>query len=131
MEVKDMSTKDERDVLELLKAELDHIEKGGYGRSVRTPWRPTSVFQDSLTCLNFGYPYRAHPCNECFLDELAPPEQRAAEVPCHHIPLDAEGTTVEEIESEENQQKLEEKVKVWLRAKIKEIEDARALSVQS
>jgi hypothetical protein len=40
---------DDRDVLEVLKAELDFIEKGGYGRSVRTPWLPTSVFQDSLT----------------------------------------------------------------------------------
>jgi hypothetical protein len=126
-----MSTKDERDVLELLKAELDYIEKGGYGRSVRTPWRPTSVFQDSLTCINYGFPYRAHPCNECFLDELVPPGERAENVPCHHIPLDAEGTTIEEIESEENQHKLEEKVKTWLRMKIKEIEDSRAQSVQN
>ena len=29
--------KDERNVVELLKTELDFIEKGGYGRSVRTP----------------------------------------------------------------------------------------------
>ena len=126
-----MTTKDERDVLELLKAELDHIEKGGYGRSVRTPWRPTSVFQDSLTCLNYGFPYRAQPCSECFLDELVPPGEHAAAIPCHHIPLDAEGTTIEDIESEDNQQKLEEKVKAWLRAKIKEIEDERAMPVQS
>ena len=126
-----MSTKDERDVLEMLKAELDHIEKGGYGRSVRTPWRPTSVFRDSLTCINYGYPYRAHPCNECFLNELVPSGERAAAIPCHHIPLDAEGTTIEQIESEENQQKLEEKVKTWLRTKIKEIEDSRALPVQN
>ena len=126
-----MSTKDERDVLELLKAELDHIEKGGYGRPVRTPWRPTSVFQDSLTCINYGYPYRAHPCDECFLNELVPPGGRDAAIPCHHIPLDAEGTTVEEIESEENQQKLEEKVKTWLRTKIKEIEDSRAQPVEN
>ena len=27
--------RDERDLLELLKTELDFIEKGGYGRSVR------------------------------------------------------------------------------------------------
>ena len=126
-----MSTKDERDVLELLKAELDHIEKGGYGRSVCAPWRPTSVFQDSLTCINYGYPYRAHPCNECFLNELVPSGRRAAAIPCHHIALDAEGTTVEEIESEDNQQMLEEKVKTWLRTKIKEIEDSRAQPVQS
>jgi len=29
-------TQDDRDVLELLKTELDFIEQGGYGRSVRT-----------------------------------------------------------------------------------------------
>ena len=46
---------DERDILEVLRAELDFIEKGGYGRSVRTPEKPTSIFQGSLTCLNFGY----------------------------------------------------------------------------
>lgn len=126
-----MSMKDERDILELLKAELDFVEQGGYGRSVRTPWKPTSVFQDSLTCLNFGYPYRAHPCHECFLDELVPPERRTEQVPCHHIPLAADGTTVEKIESEENQQKLEETVKTWLRAKIREIEEQRAQAAQS
>ena len=119
-----MST-DERDPLELLKAELDFIEKGGYGRSVRTPWKPTSVFQDSLSCLNYGYPYRAHPCSECLLDDFVPVGQHATLVPCHHIPLDAEGETVEELELADNQQLLEEKVKAWLRARIKEIEDRR------
>jgi hypothetical protein len=123
--------KDGRDVLELLKAELDYIEKGGYGRSVRTPWKPTSVFQDSLTCINFGYTYRAHPCEECVLHALVPPERRAEEVPCHHIALDAEGTTIEEVESEDNQQKLEEMVKTWLRAKIREVKEQRTLSLQS
>ena len=117
---------DERDPLELLKAELDFIEKGGYGRSVRTPWKPTSVFQDSLSCLNYGYPYRAHPCSACLLDDFVPEGKHSAEVPCHHIPLDAEGETVEELELAENQQLLEEKVKAWLRARIKEIEDQRA-----
>lgn len=122
---------DERNTLELLQAELDHIEKGGYGRPVGTPWKPTSVFQDSLTCLNYGFPYRAHSCSECFLNELVPLESRAEEVPCHHIPLNAEGTTIEGLESEENQQKLEAGVKVWLRAKINEIEVERAASASS
>lgn len=120
---------DERDILEVLKAELDYIERGGYGRPVKTPWRPTSVFQDSLTCINFGYPYRAHPCDECFLNDLVPQERRAEAVPCHHIPLDAEGATVEAAELEENQARLEEKVKTWLRAKIEEIEHARSHAV--
>jgi len=118
---------DDRDILEVLHEELDFIEKGGYGRSVRTPWKPTSVFQDSLSCLNYGYPYRAHPCHECLLDDFVPESRHAAPVPCHHIPLDAEGETVEELELEDNQQLLEEKVKTWLRARIKEIEDSRAV----
>ena len=121
---------DERDTLEVLKAELDFIEKGGYGRSVRTPWKPTSVFQGSLSCLNYGYPYRAHPCSECLLDDFVPEGERAAEIPCHHIPLDAGGETVEELETKENQQLLEEKVKAWLRARIKEIEGERAAAAQ-
>ena len=36
-------TTDERDILELLKDELDFVEKGGYGRSVRTPWQSKST----------------------------------------------------------------------------------------
>ena len=119
-----MST-DTRDRLELLKAELDFIEKGGYGRSVRTPWKPTSIFQGSLSCLNYGYPYRAHPCSACLLDDFVPEGQHAAPVPCHHIPLDAEGDTVEGLELKDNQQLLEDKVKAWLRARISEIENRR------
>ena len=117
---------DTRDRLEILKAELDFIEKGGYGRSVRTPWKPTSIFQGSLSCLNYGYPYRAHPCSACLLDDFVPEGQHAAPVPCHHIPLDAEGDTVEGLEQNDNQQLLEDKVKAWLRARIKELEAERA-----
>jgi hypothetical protein len=118
--------KDDRDILELLKEELDFIEKGGYGRSVRTPWKPTSTFQDSLTCINYGYPYRAHPCNECHLLDFVSPEHRMEEVPCHHIPLNEMGETIEDLESEDNEAKLERKVRDWLRARIKEIEEERA-----
>jgi len=118
--------KDERDILELLKDELDFIEKGGYGRSVRTPWQEKSGFQDSLTCINYGYPYRAHPCNECHLIDFVAPENHSAPIPCHAIPLNAAGETLEDLEQEENQPKLEETMKSWLRARIKEIEEQRA-----
>jgi len=116
---------DDRDVLELFRDELDFIEKGGYGRSVRTPWKPTSPFQDSLTCLNFGYPYRPHPCEECHLIEFVPADKRAETIPCHHIPLGKSGETVDTLELEENQQKMESEMKKWLRVKIKEMEDER------
>jgi hypothetical protein len=115
-------TKDERDVLELLKDELAFIEQGGYGRSVRTPWLPKSVFQDSLSCINYGYPYRAHPCNECHLLDFVAEEYRGQEVPCHFIPLNDRGETIEDLEGQNNEPKLEADVKKWLRGKIAELE---------
>jgi hypothetical protein len=117
---------DERDILELLKEELSFVESGGYGRSVRTPWQNKSVFQDSLSCINYGYPYRAHPCNECHLLEFVSPENQTQPVPCHCIPLNADGETIEKLELKDNQAHLEREVRAWLRAKIKEIEDQRA-----
>jgi len=120
---------DDRDILELLKGELSFIEKGGYGRSVRTPWQPKSAFQDSLTCINYGYPYRAHPCNECHLLEFVSPEHQVAEVPCHYIPLNEAGETIEDLEAEGNEAKLERRVRDWLRAKIKKIEEERSKQV--
>ncbi len=118
--------KDDRDILEVLQEELDFIEKGGYGRSVRMPWQPKSALQDSLTCINYGYPYRAHPCNECALIDFVAPENRSAPIPCHFIPLNEAGTTIEDLECEDDQRKLEETLKHWLREKISEIERQRA-----
>jgi hypothetical protein len=119
-------TTDERDILELLKEELDFIENGGYGRSVRTPWHSKSTFQDSLSCINYGYPYRAHPCAECHLLDFVTPEHRNEEIPCHFIPLNTDGETIEDLELQENQAKLEREVARWLRERIKQIEEERA-----
>ena len=116
--------KDERDLLELLKMELDFIEKGGYGRSVRTPWKETSSFRDSLTCMNYALPEKEHPCSACHLIDFVPDENRLDEVPCHAIPLNEEGETVENLEG--NQAKLEEALKHWIRRKIAELEAARS-----
>jgi len=115
--------KDERDILDLLKSELDFIEKGGYGRSVKTPWRPTSSFRDSLTCVNYALPEKAHPCSECHLIEFVPRDKQTEEVPCHFIPLNQAGETVETLDA--NEPKLEEALKEWMREKIREIEAQR------
>jgi hypothetical protein len=117
--------KDDRDILELLRTELDFLEKGGYGRSVRTPWKATSPFRDSLTCVNYALPEKAHPCSDCHLIDFVPSEKRSEELPCHAIPLNEAGDTVESLELENNQTKLEETLKQWMRAKIKQIEAAR------
>jgi hypothetical protein len=122
----DAMTTDERDILELLKNELDFIESGGYGRSVREPWHNKSTFQDSLSCINYGYPYRAHPCNECHLLDFVTPEHRTDDVPCHFIPLNTDGDTIEDLELQDNQAKLEREVGKWLRDRIKQIEEERA-----
>ena len=118
--------KDERDILELLKHELEFIEQGGYGRSVRAPWQPKSTFQDSLTCINYGYPYRAHPCNECHLLQFVSPDHQRDEVPCHFIPLNSDGETIEDLEWQGNEAKIERDVSSWLRTRIMEIEEERA-----
>jgi hypothetical protein len=117
--------KDERDILELFREELDFIEKGGYGRSVRTPWQPKSIFQDSLTCINYAYLYQAHPCNECHLFDLVAPKEQTAMVPCHQIRLNESGLTIQDMEADDNQPQLEANVKRWLRTRIAEIEKER------
>ena len=114
--------KDDRDLLELLKTELAFIEKGGYGRSVKTPWLPTSIFQDSTICLNYADPKRSHPCDDCLLISFVPSFYRVASVPCHHIPLDAAGDTVASLEQTGDQKELEQTVKGWLRYRIAQLE---------
>lgn len=116
---------DTRDILEVLKFELNFLEQGGYGRSVRTPWKPTSVFQDSLSCVNFNDPGRPHACNECLLSDFVPAEHAGENVPCHHIPLNKEGETIETMERQYTQQEMEEAVKDWLRALIQHLETQR------
>lgn len=118
--------KDERDILEVLKEELDFIEQGGYGRSVRTPWHPKSTFQDSLSCINYADPNHTHPCNECHLLNYVSAEHQAEEVPCHFIPLNETGETIEDLEAKDNEAKLEREVKDWLRARIRQIEEERS-----
>ena len=119
--------KDERDILEILRAELNFLEKGGYGRSVRTPKVPTSAFQDSPSCLCF--PYHDHQ-DECALMQFVPPDRRLEAVPCHHIPLNEAGETVDLVERTGSQDESEELVKNWLRERIAEIEHERATARQ-
>jgi hypothetical protein len=120
--------RDDRDILELLKEELAFLEQGGYGRSVRTPWLPKSAFQDSLTCINYADPNRTRPCNECHLIDFVAREHHSEAVPCHYIALNEAGQTIEDLEAEGNQAKLEATLKEWMKGKIKQIEEQRAAS---
>ena len=122
-------SKDKRDLLEVLQSELDFIEHGGYGRSVRIPWRAKSAFQDSRTCLNYAYLEKAHPCSECQLIDFVPGDKRSEQVPCHFIPLDESGETIDRLESENSQYRLERVLKTWLQAKITVIKATRPPAV--
>lgn len=116
----------DRNLLEALRAELNFVEKGGYGRSVETPWQPTSIFRDSLVCLNYAEPEKVHPCEECLLFGFIPREDRQGVIPCHDIPLNDKGETIAMLEQRGDQGYLEETVKAWLRAAILRLEAAQA-----
>jgi hypothetical protein len=121
---------DERDILQVLEAELDFIEKGGYGRSVRTPWKPQSAFEDSLSCINYADVQKSHSCDECGLIDFVPADHLTEKVPCHFIPLNTAGETVGELEETDDQEKLETELKKWLRARIQEVKSARLAAAQ-
>ena len=110
------------DILELLRFELKFLEDGGYGRSPHTPWRPSYVFEDSPTCLNFDDASRPNPCNECFLMQFVPKERQEEGVPCRFIPLSEKRETVEDFYRSGTQIEMEGALKSWLRKEISRIE---------
>lgn len=120
-------TSDQQDILEILKSELEFIEKGGYRVPEKEQAEPVStMFADSATCLNYGYPYRVHPCGECPLMEFVPEDRRVSPMPCHHIPLDESGQTVEALEEAQNPTGMQAAVKTWLQQTISRIESQRS-----
>jgi hypothetical protein len=123
--------KDERDLLEVLKFELQFLEDGGYGRSPRTPWRPQYIFEDSLTCMNYDSKENPGPCSDCVLMQLVPPEHRSEKIPCRHIPFNTSGENLDSLYRYGDQHETEETVGAWLRATIQRLEEERAAARQS
>jgi hypothetical protein len=117
--------KDNRDLLEVLKFELEFLEQGGYGRLPREAWRSRLIFEDSPTCPNFNSTDRV-PCEACGLAPLIPKDAFQDAVPCDHIPLTPSGDTLESLYRTGTQQEIEDAVGRWLRATIKRLETERA-----
>jgi hypothetical protein len=86
---------DTRDLLEVLRAELAFIEKGGYLHTARAEWRPQFMFQDSPTCLNFDPSKPPQPCADCVMRKLVPTQDNDREIPCRFIELNKHGDTVD------------------------------------
>lgn len=117
--------KDERDLLEVLKFELQFLEDGGYGRSPSARWRPQLIFEDSPTCMNFNSQEQG-PCSDCVLMQLVPREFRSAQIPCRHIPFDKSGETLDSLYRCSEQGEIEDVFGNWLRATIQRLEEERA-----
>lgn len=118
-------THDDRDLLTVLRAELAFLEKDGYRHTPSAPWRPQFIFEDSPTCLNHGRTGEPLPCSECLLMHLIPADCRNERIPCRHIPLNAQGFTIDTYYRLGTQEEVEAAVGVWLR---KIIERLTALS---
>ena len=115
--------KDDRNTLEVLKAELNFVEKGGYGRSPREPWRATLAFEDSPTCMNYDTKEHPTPCAECLLMEFVPADNTGEKVPCRHIPLTEEGDSLLQLYSGGTEQQIEEALAKWLKKAIAKLEN--------
>ena len=90
-----------------------------------------SIFQDSLSCLNFNEPDRPHPCSECFLTDIVPDKSKEEPVPCHHIALNADGETIYTMERQRSQLETEEALREWLHKTIARLENERAQAAKS
>ncbi len=115
--------RDERDLLEVLKFELEFLEAGGYGRSPKTPRRQPLIFEDSLTCMNYDSKENRNPCSECVLMQLVPPEFKLAQVPCRRIPFNEAGESLDTLYRDGDQRALEDAARKWLRATILRLEE--------
>lgn len=124
-------TNDKRDLLEVLKAELEFLENAGYHHTARAPWRPQFMFQDSPTCLNFDPARPPKPCSDCVLMQLVPENLREKKIPCRYIPLSEDGETVESYYRTGTQEEMETGVAHWLRTTIARLEQEKSEALRS
>jgi hypothetical protein len=122
-------SKDKRDLLEVLKAELEFLEKGGYRHTARADWRPQFMFQDSPTCLNFDPTQPPKPCADCVLMQLIPEELRDKNIACRYIPLSEQGETIDSFYRTGTQEELETAIAQWLKSTIARLEREKAESI--
>jgi len=111
-----------KEIIDQLRLERDVLKNGGYGRSVRTPQKPTKLFRDSVTCLNFGETVKQHPCYECLLWEWVPADCQGEDLPCHFIPLNERGDTVASLEDSGKREEAEQALLGWLDSVIENLE---------
>lgn len=113
---------DARNLVAVLKAELEFLNNGGYRRAARTSWRPAFIFQDSPTCLNADPVKPPRPCNQCVLMQLIPEGAKKRSIPCRHIALNEQGETVSSFYRSGTPEELEDALRRWLKMTIARLE---------
>jgi len=116
---------DKRDLLTVLRAELEFVEKGGYRNTDLSAWRPQFIFQDSPTCLNSDPAQPPRPCSECVLNQFVPADLRRRNIPCRYIPLNEQGETIDSFYRCGTREELESALRKWLRTTIQHLDRAR------
>jgi hypothetical protein len=111
-----------QELLDALRFELRFVDHGGDQRSVREPRKELSVFRDSPSCLNYGSVERTHACSECFLMNFVPRDRRGASIPCHQIPLNDRGDTLESLQGDGQDFQVQESLRLWLQKTIAKME---------
>lgn len=111
-----------RELLRVLKNELEFLEKGGYGDFEKKSWRPAMFFEDSPTCPNHGSMKKSVPCSRCALLQLVPLAKRSTEIPCRDIALNEEGETLQSLYETATRNEMELKLDQWLRRTIERLE---------
>jgi len=112
------------DLLQVLETELRFLDSGGY-RDPET-WRPQFIFLDSPTCIHPAGSEGGNACKDCLLMPFVPVALRHAAVPCHYIPLTADGLTVDSLQRCGTQQELEDTLRSWLESNIAKLRRAQA-----
>src|SRR5437667_12203075 len=109
-------------VLQLLKNELEFLDKGGYRHHPRSPWRAPYIFEDSPSCPNSSNPARPRSCEECWLMQFVTPELQAEQIPCRFVDLSGNGVTVDSLYRCGTPVESEEALRTWLQRRIHELE---------
>jgi len=113
---------DKRNTIEVLRAELDFIKKGGYASPAQDPWRTKLGLEDSPTCINCNRKENPVPCSECLLIQFVPVNKRGERVPCRHIPLTPDGDTLLHLYHGATEEEVDKVLAGWLQETISRLE---------
>jgi hypothetical protein len=115
-------TSSRQNLLKLLRAELEFLNRQGYHRSERSPWRSAYIFEESPSCPNYGNPSRPHACKDCWLMQFVSSDLEEEQIPCRFVQLTPDGITVDALYRYGTGSETEEALRNWLQERIHEIE---------